>query len=177
MNATSRAFAPCAVLLASSVALAAEPPPATRTVDSHLGVSFELPADWVEGHSDIPWVQRFEPPSCPPDAVSLEDCPSFLVLQRMQPLSDADAVALSRRRAAAMQPAWRGQAEGVHEGGGAWRVGRYVLGPIDAAHWITNVIDGTVGWELTGWSSPAEAAAMAPVYRAAGASLRVRKAP
>jgi hypothetical protein len=163
-------------LLWTAGALAAPRDASMQRIESPLGVSFDLPAGWVEAPSDIPWVQRFQPASCPPEASPLE-CPTFLVLQRMEPVADADAVALSRRRAQAMQPAWQGSVDGVHAGGGAWRAGRYTLGAIDAAHVVTNVVDGTVGWELTGWSTPEDAEAMAPVYRAVGASLRVRQAP
>lgn len=168
--------APALAVLWTASVLAAPPDAPMQRIDSPLGVSFDLPAGWVEAPSDIPWVQRFQPGTCAPDATPF-DCTAFLVLQRMQPIADVDALALSRRRAQGMQPAWRGSAEGVHAGGGAWRAGRYTLGAIDAAHVITNVVDGTVGWELTGWSTPEDAEAMAPVYRAVGASLRLRQAP
>jgi hypothetical protein len=172
MHATTRRGCGLALLSVAS-ALAAPPTAPVQRIESPLGVSFELPAGWVEAPSEIPWVQRFQPERCAPDATP-SDCPTFLVLQRMQPIADADAVALSRRRGQAMAPAWRGSAEGVHDDRGAWRAGRYTLGAIDAAHWITNLVDGDVGWELTGWSTPDDAEAMASVYRAAGASLRVR---
>lgn len=176
MNAPTRLGCGLVLLWAAS-ALGAPPTTPMQHIDSPLGVSFDLPAGWIEAPSDAPWVQRFIPPACASDPDAIADCPSFLVLQRMAPLQDADAMAMSRRRAQAMQAAWKSEAEGMHEGGGAWRVGRYTLGPIDAMHVVTDVLDGTVGWALTGWSTPADAAAMRPVYMAAGASLRVQRQP
>lgn len=163
-------------LLCNAGTVAAAPDAPVQRVESPLGVSFDLPAGWVEAANDVDWVQRFQPAHCAPDATPFE-CPTFLVLQRMQPIADADAVALSRRRAQAMQPAWRTLAEGMHADGSAWRSGRYTLGPIDAVHVVTHQVDGEVGWELTGWSLPQDADAMAPVYLAVGASLRVQRLP
>jgi hypothetical protein len=142
---------------------------------SALGVSFELPADWIEVAADGADIQRFYPPMCEADGAPVVGCPAFLVLQRLTLEAPLDAEALSTRRAREQARVLRPRASGRHAGsasGSVWRESDYQLGLIQMRLDTTTLTAGSQAWELTGWASPGFADEYAARFRASGASLQ-----